>query len=42
MIFTYELGIYLVDRFGVRLGDKLLLQGNEEPHLLFGSRARGA
>lgn len=41
MTFTSEPGIYLVDKFGVRHEDILLVQGNEEPQLLTGSRALG-
>ncbi|KAJ5450817.1 uncharacterized protein N7458_007266 [Penicillium daleae] len=41
MAFTSEPGIYLVDKFGVRHEDILLVQGNEEPQLLTGSRAQG-
>lgn len=41
MAFTSEPGIYLVDKFGVRHEDILLVQGDEEPQLLTGSRAQG-
>ncbi|KAF3398512.1 hypothetical protein F1880_006498 [Penicillium rolfsii] len=41
MTFTSEPGIYLVDKFGVRHEDILLVQGNEEPQLLTGTRAQG-
>ncbi|KAJ5167557.1 uncharacterized protein N7482_006338 [Penicillium canariense] len=41
MTFTSEPGIYLIDKFGVRHEDILLVQGDEEPHLLTGSRANG-
>lgn len=41
MTFTSEPGIYLVDKFGVRHEDILLVQGDEEPQLLTGERARG-
>lgn len=41
MAFTSEPGIYLVDKFGVRHEDVLLVQGDEKPCLLTGSRARG-
>lgn len=41
MAFTSEPGIYLVDKFGVRHEDILLVQGDNEPELLTGSRAVG-
>jgi Xaa-Pro aminopeptidase len=41
MAFTSEPGIYLVDKFGVRHEDILLVQGDNEPELLTGSRAIG-
>ncbi|KAJ6133108.1 hypothetical protein N7471_008323 [Penicillium samsonianum] len=41
MAFTSEPGIYLVDKFGVRHEDVLLVQGDGQPQLLTGSRARG-
>jgi Xaa-Pro aminopeptidase len=41
MTFTSEPGIYLVNKFGVRHEDILLVQGNEEPQLLTGRRALG-
>ncbi|KAJ5666579.1 hypothetical protein N7462_010988 [Penicillium macrosclerotiorum] len=41
MAFTSEPGIYLVDKFGVRHEDVLLVQGDEEPQLLSGRRAMG-
>jgi Xaa-Pro aminopeptidase len=41
MAFTSEPGIYLVDKFGVRHEDILLVQGDKEPELLTGSRAVG-
>ncbi|KAJ5994712.1 hypothetical protein N7481_001689 [Penicillium waksmanii] len=41
MAFTSEPGIYLVDKFGVRHEDILLVQGDSEPELLTGSRAVG-
>ncbi|KAJ5765914.1 hypothetical protein N7520_005473 [Penicillium odoratum] len=41
MTFTSEPGIYLVDKFGVRHEDVLLVWGDEKPQLLTGSRARG-
>jgi hypothetical protein len=41
MTFTSEPGIYLVDKFGVRHEDVLLVQGDEEPQLLTGTRAGG-
>ncbi|CAI7625180.1 unnamed protein product [Penicillium bialowiezense] len=41
MTFTSEPGIYLVDKFGVRHEDILLVQGDEEPVLLTGTRASG-
>lgn len=41
MAFTSEPGIYLVDKFGVRHEDVLLVQGDGTPQLLTGTRARG-
>lgn len=41
MTFTSEPGIYLVDNFGVRHEDILLVQGDSEPVLLTGTRAGG-
>ncbi|PCG90428.1 Creatinase [Penicillium occitanis (nom. inval.)] len=42
MTFTSEPGIYLVDEFGVRVEDVLLVNGeDEEPTLLTGQRAQG-
>lgn len=42
MTFTSEPGIYLVDEFGVRVEDVLLVNGeDEEPILLTGQRAQG-
>ncbi|KAJ5314837.1 uncharacterized protein N7443_001721 [Penicillium atrosanguineum] len=41
MVFTSEPGIYLVNEFGVRHEDVLLVQGDEEPCILTGNRARG-
>ncbi|CAG7920229.1 unnamed protein product [Penicillium olsonii] len=41
MTFTSEPGVYLVDKFGVRHEDVLLVQGDEEPILLTGTRAGG-
>ncbi|CAI7573907.1 unnamed protein product [Penicillium glandicola] len=41
MVFTSEPGIYLVDKFGVRHEDVLFVQGDGEPLLLTGTRARG-
>ncbi|RJE24002.1 Metallopeptidase family M24 [Aspergillus sclerotialis] len=41
MTFTSEPGIYLVDNFGVRHEDVLLVQGHDEPVLLTGTRAGG-
>ncbi|KAJ5912395.1 hypothetical protein N7504_001278 [Penicillium tannophilum] len=41
MTFTSEPGIYLVDKFGVRHEDVILVQGEGEPCLLTGSRAQG-
>ncbi|KAJ5311895.1 hypothetical protein PENANT_c022G08558 [Penicillium antarcticum] len=41
MTFTSEPGIYLVDKFGVRHEDVFLVQGDEEPEILTGSRAVG-
>ena len=41
MTFTSEPGIYLVDKFGVRHEDVLLVNGDDEPILLTGTRAGG-
>jgi Xaa-Pro aminopeptidase len=42
MTFTSEPGIYLVDEFGVRHEDILLVNGeDEDPTLLTGQRAQG-
>ncbi|GAD95216.1 xaa-pro dipeptidase, putative [Paecilomyces variotii No. 5] len=41
MAFTSEPGIYLVDEFGVRHEDILLVQKNSDPILLTGERAQG-
>lgn len=42
MTFTSEPGIYLVDEFGVRVEDVVLVNGEaEEPTLLTGQRAQG-
>lgn len=42
MTFTSEPGIYLIDEFGVRVEDVLLVNGeDEEPTLLTGQRAQG-
>jgi len=41
MVFTSEPGIYLVDKFGVRHEDVLLVRGNGEPEILSGHRATG-
>jgi Xaa-Pro aminopeptidase len=41
MVFTSEPGIYLVDKFGVRHEDVLLVTPNGEPEVLSGRRARG-
>lgn len=41
MTFTSEPGIYLVDKFGVRHEDVLLVQEDMEPILLTGRRAMG-
>jgi Xaa-Pro aminopeptidase len=41
MTFTSEPGVYLIDKFGVRHEDVLLVQGDEEPVLLTGTRASG-
>lgn len=43
MVFTSEPGIYLVDKFGVRHEDILLVRGEGEmPEVLSGIRAKGA
>jgi Xaa-Pro aminopeptidase len=41
MTFTSEPGIYLVDKFGVRLEDIFLVQESGEPGILTGTRAVG-
>lgn len=41
MTFTSEPGIYLVDKFGVRHEDVLLVEGDGEPQLLTERRAIG-
>jgi Xaa-Pro aminopeptidase len=41
MTFTSEPGIYLVDRFGVRHEDILLVRESGEPEILTGTRAKG-
>ncbi|KAG4416662.1 hypothetical protein IFR04_010180 [Cadophora malorum] len=41
MTFTSEPGIYLVDKFGVRHEDILLVKENGEPEILTGTRAFG-
>jgi Xaa-Pro aminopeptidase len=42
MTFTSEPGIYLVDEFGVRVEDVVLVNGEDEaPTLLTGQRAQG-
>lgn len=41
MTFTSEPGIYLVDEFGVRHEDILLVKENGEPEILTGIRAVG-
>ena len=41
MTFTSEPGIYLVDKFGVRHEDILLVKENGEPEILTGTRAVG-
>jgi Xaa-Pro aminopeptidase len=41
MVFTSEPGIYLVDKFGVRHEDVLLVTEEGEPEVLSGRRARG-
>lgn len=40
MVFTSEPGIYLVDKFGVRHEDVLLINENGEPEILTGTRAK--
>ena len=42
MTFTSEPGIYLVDKFGVRHEDILLVKESDEPEILTGRRAVGA
>lgn len=39
MVLTSEPGIYLVDKFGVRHEDVLLVTGDGEPDVLTGFRA---
>lgn len=41
MVFTLEPGIYLVDRFGVRHEDILLVKESGAPEVLTGRRAQG-
>jgi len=41
MTFTSEPGIYLVDEFGVRHEDILLVKSDGEPEILTGIRAKG-
>ena len=41
MTFTSEPGVYLVEKFGVRHEDVLLVQEDGEPQLLTGNRAKG-
>lgn len=41
MTFTSEPGIYLVDEFGVRHEDILLVKNNGQPEILSGIRAKG-
>jgi Xaa-Pro aminopeptidase len=41
MTFTSEPGIYLVDKFGVRIEDVLLIAQNGQPEILSGRRAVG-
>lgn len=41
MAFTSEPGVYLVDEFGVRHEDILLVQKDSDPILLTGERAQG-
>lgn len=41
MTFTSEPGVYLVDKFGVRHEDILLVRENGEPEILSGRRAVG-
>jgi Xaa-Pro aminopeptidase len=41
MTFTSEPGVYLVDEFGVRHEDVLLVQEDGDPILLTGQRAQG-
>lgn len=41
MAFTSEPGVYLVDEFGVRHEDVLLVQEDSEPIVLTGTRAGG-
>lgn len=42
MTFTSEPGIYLVDKFGVRHEDVLLVKEDGLPELLTGQRAKNA
>ena len=41
MVFTSEPGVYLVDKFGVRHEDVLLVREDGGPETLSGRRARG-
>jgi Xaa-Pro aminopeptidase len=41
MVFASEPGIYLVDKFGVRHEDVLLVRKDGNPEILSGRRARG-
>jgi Xaa-Pro aminopeptidase len=41
MTFTSEPGVYLVDKFGVRHEDILLVKEDGEPEILTGKRASG-
>jgi len=41
MTFTSEPGVYLVDKFGVRHEDILLVTEHGEPEILTGERAQG-
>lgn len=40
MVFTSEPGIYLVDKFGVRHEDVLLVKEDGDPEVLTGERAK--
>lgn len=42
MTFTSEPGIYLVDKFGARHEDILLVRDGQEPEILTGQRATSA